>query len=109
MAGLCLKRTSATTALDGIRVLESEALFFKRVVPIDGGAIEVQGALFINDNRHAMTIVFGVGRLVEAVIEIQCVAETAATTCGNADSQQHFITEIMFGLEPANLFSRSFG
>jgi hypothetical protein len=75
---LRLEGTTATAALHGVGVLERKALLFQAVVPIDGCAIEIQSAFFVDDNGHAVAIVFGIGFFVERIVEVQRVAETAA-------------------------------
>ncbi len=109
VAALGLEGTSATAALDGVRVLEGEPLLFEAFVPINGGSIEVQGTLFINDDGDAVMLVTSIGFLVVAVVKIQCVAESAAATCRDADPQYHVFTEIVFGLKPLDFFCGSFG
>lgn len=103
-----MERATATATLGGVGVFEREALLFEAFVPIDRGAIQVQSALFVDDNFDAMTIEFAVDLFIELVIEIQRIAETAATASGDSNSKDHVIAEIVFGLKPLHFFCGSF-
>lgn len=105
---LSLERAAATAAFRGVGVLESETLLFEAFVPIDRGSVEVQRTLFVHDDCDTMAFVFAVHFVVEAVVEVQRVAESAAATGRDADSQHHLFAEIMFLLVPLDFFGGSF-
>lgn len=54
---LGLERASAAAALYRVRVFERETSLFQSVEEIDRGAIEVQGALFVHHDGHAVLFV----------------------------------------------------
>ena len=64
---------------------------------------------FVDNDGDAVALVFAVGLLVEAFVEVQRVIETAATTSGDTDSQHHVVAEVMFFLKPLDFLSGSLG
>ena len=109
MLYLGLKGAAATAGFYSVRVDEREALFLEAFVPIDGGAVQVQSAFFVDNHSDTVALVFAVGLFIKTVVEIQGVIETAATAAGNADSQHHRFIKVVFRLEPLDFLSGSFG
>ncbi len=105
---LGLEGASAAATLGGVWIFEREALFLKTLVPIDGGAIEVQRAFLVDDNGNTVAFVLGVNFVIELVVEVQRVAESAATAGRNPDSQHHVVAEVVFFLKPLHFFGGSF-
>ena len=83
MQSLGLERVSAAARLNGIRIIEGESASFDRFVPIQCRAVQIQVALTVHDNLHAMLFVLGVVLVVESFIELQHVIEATAAARRN--------------------------
>src|SRR5207249_3706615 len=68
--GLRLERAAAAAGFGGVGVGEHEAAAVEPFVEIDRGAVEVQGALLIDDQLYAVVLVGGIGFLVGLLLEI---------------------------------------
>ena len=104
-----LERTSTSAGLDRVGVFESEPLFFQALEPVDGRAVEVEGTLLVDDHRDTVALILAVDFLVEALIEVQCVIEAAATTASHSDSQNHALVKVVLGLVSLDFLCGSFG
>ncbi len=109
MNGLRLERTAAAAGFHGVGVLERKALLFETFVPVDGRSVQVQSTFLIDHDGDAVRFKLAVRFLIETVIEIQRVVQTAAATTGDTDPQQHRIFKIVLLLEPSDFLSRPLG
>ena len=66
------------------------------VVKIDGGAVQIQGTLTVDDNRHAVAFEFRITLFVVGLIESQRIAETAAAPAGHANSELNAFFVVLF-------------
>ncbi len=72
----------------GHGILKTEALAIDALMPIDSGAIQVQGTLLVDDDVHAVLLVYRVFFFIILVVESQRIAESAATASHQADAQK---------------------
>ena len=107
--GLRGERATASAALNGVWIVEGEALLFEAVEPIDGCTIEVQRALLVDHNGNTVMFVLAVGSLVKFVVEAKRVIEAAATAAGDADTKEHAVRKLLFITELLDLGSGAFG
>jgi len=92
---LGLERTAATARFYGLWVVERESPFFDAFVEIDGGAVQVEGTLLIDNDCHSMVFVLGVDLFVELGVKAQRVTKPAAASAGNAYSQNSPLLELL--------------
>lgn len=90
-------------------VRHAEAPFVQVVVKIDRGTLEVNHASFVNDHLNAMNIKEVVGLLVEVLVKVEFVLESAATTSLNANSEINLLGKIVIGNNPLHFVCGTFG
>lgn len=105
---LRLKRATATAGLNCVRVLESEALLFDTVVPINRCAVQVERTLLVDDDGNAMMLVSRICSLIEFVVERKRVVEAAASAACYADAEKHFVSELVLFTKLLDLIGRIF-
>ncbi len=72
---LGVERTAAAAALHRVWIVESEASAADVFEEIDGRAIQVEVALFVDNYGDPMQLAFGVDFLIEFFVETECVLE----------------------------------
>ncbi len=94
---LCGEAASAPTALHRVRIVEREAAFLEPLVKVDGRTVEEQGAFLVDGNSDAMLLGDMVRLFIGFHIEAETVLKTAASTTGNADSQNGLFRHLLLG------------
>ncbi len=108
-ASLGLEGASATTRLHSIGILEGKALLFETIKPVNGGSVEIQSTLLIDDDWNAVAFILAIGLVVVVVVKVQRVVEAAAATASDANSENHGLIEIMFSAETLYFYSCALG
>lgn len=106
---LRLERAAAAARLHGIGVIELEAAGFEAFVEVDGRAVQVEGALLVDDDWHAVIFVLRIGLFVERFVEAECIGEPAAAAARDADAEDHFRLDLLIDDDPLNFVGRFFG
>jgi hypothetical protein len=104
-----LKRTATSASLHGIGIFEGEPLLFQAFVPIHGRTIKIERTLFVNNYGDAVAVILAIGFFIEFVIKIELVIETAATSPGDSDPEEHAFRKIVLGLKATDFGCGSFG
>src|SRR5262245_57889327 len=106
---LGLERAAAAAGLHCVRIVELEATGFEAFIEVDGGAIEVQGALLVDDDGHAMVLVLGIDFLVIGLVETKGIGKAAAAAARDADPQDHIGLDFLIGNDPLDFIGCFFG
>ena len=107
--GLHPKAAAAAAGLGDVGVLEGEAALVDAVVEVDGGAVEVQVALLVDGDLHAVLFDDEVLGDIGLVIEAELVLESAATAAGDADPQHHAVGHLLLVHDPLDFLGCVFG
>src|SRR6478672_1369668 len=93
---LRLERAAAAAGLHRVGILEGKAALLEPLVVVDRGAVQIERAFLVDDNRDAVILVLRVELLVELVVEPQVVAEAAAAAAHDANAQQRAFGRLLF-------------
>src|SRR5207248_5083344 len=84
---LRLERAAAAAGLGGVGIGEHKTAPIKPFEEIDDRAVEIERALLIDDQLHAVALERRVRLLVGLLFEIQRILETTASAPRNADAE----------------------
>src|SRR5439155_7807186 len=98
-ASLHRERAGAAAGALGLRILDAEAAAIQVVVEIDGHAVEVHQAAFVDDDRHAVELESLIQLRIDLRIEIELMLEAGAP----ADDHPHAQVKLLGHIAAARL------
>src|SRR6476646_6260452 len=87
LATLGLEGAPAAAGLHGVRIVELEAAGFEAFIEVDCRAIEIQGALLIDDDGYSVVFVLCIDLFVVGFIKAESIGESTAAAAGYADAE----------------------
>ena len=100
---------AAAAGLGDVGVLKRESALVDTVVEVDCSAVEVQVALLIDSDLHAVLFDDEILCDIGLVIEAELVLEAAATAAGHADPQNHALGHFLLVHDPLDFLGCVFG
>src|SRR5690606_21088669 len=91
------KAAAASATLHRVRVVEREAPLVDAFVEVDSGAVEVQQALLVDGDPHAVLLDDVVLGVVGLVVEAEAVLKAAASAAGDTDAENGMLRHLLLG------------
>jgi hypothetical protein len=89
-----VKRISASATSLGVGVVYRETLLLDGVLEVDGGAVKVRNAHFVDSNLYSPETYDRIA-LEYALVEIELVDQATATTWLNSDPQTKIVATFL--------------
>ena len=102
------ERGAAAAGALGAGIFEAQAVVHEAIVPVHLGAVDVEVALFIDEDAHLLGFELEVEGAF-AGFEVEGVGEAGAATAFDADADGNVFGEPLFGLDAADGQRRFFG